>query len=353
VVDLHDLAWQFIITTSITIISCVVTSIITIWLARRIPVELPVSYETLNIEEIQGEENIKAIKAKMQMLLDEKPSDSSCLFAFKIWNDGKKPIRLSDSTPLIIRFKQGVKILGWDNLECEPDYIKVIPTIEEREVRLDLPFLDSKHSITMHLLLSDYVNYFPDIYSEVHHSGRNKFVKANNIRSSRENRIAGIIAICIGVYSLISYYSSSNVSISKLSNVPLILLGYIIIGIGFLYTSYVERSITPHHKLLSRIVEDKIKEILPVLPYVIVITGIGIAIYSFFGKRAFVACMFTLITFLLPAGLWYEMYYVLKWLFKKLKINCKLVFIIIMTSIIPIAIFLYMLPVCISFWTYP
>ncbi len=346
---LHD--QEFIITTITTITICFVSSIITIWLARRIPVELPIGYETLKIEEIRDEENIKAIKAKMQMLVDNETSDPLCLFVFKIWNRGKKPVWLSDPTPLIITFKQGVKILGWERAECKPDHIKVSPTVEEREVKLDLPFLDSKYSVTVYLLLNEYVDYLPDVHSEVHHNGKNNVIRANNIRSSKENIIAGIIAFGIGAYSLISYDSSFRGPVDALINVNVALGFYLVLGIGLLYKGIVERRNVPHNFLLSRIIVDKIKEFLPILPYLVIIVGIGIAIYSFFGRRIFIDCVFTLITFVLPIMLWSIIYSVLNWIFNKLIIKRNLILVIILSGILPVAIFLYFLSFTVLFWT--
>ena len=336
---LHDPTWQFIITISTSIVISTITSGITIWLTLRKPI-LPIGSSILEIETVQGAENIKAIKERMQIPLGDETSNTLFWLTFEIWNNGKDTIQLANPTPLIIGFRQGIRVLGWDRLERDPNYVKAIPRIEDGEVKVELPFLDPKQSITMHLLLSDYVDRFEYIRAEV--PVRKRFAQANNRQSARQYRIAGVIATCFGIFCTVFFYFSLEGTLADKLYTSVVMGGSsFLIGIGFLSTSYFEKRHPPHHNppLFERI-KSELKSFLSTLPAIIAIGIIITAIYFFFGSRTLINCVVTLAIIGFPALVWMGIYGLAKWILKKVKVNYTPIVIIIVTGVIPVIVLL-------------
>ena len=110
---LSNTEWQFIISASISIISIGIG----IWLAFRRPVQLPITYETISVEPVDGsEDEVKEIVDKMRVPSDDDTIKHLCFVTFKIWNSGRDDESITlpdDSKPLTIAFERGLSSLLW------------------------------------------------------------------------------------------------------------------------------------------------------------------------------------------------------------------------------------------------
>jgi len=157
---LNNSVLQFIINLILTV---GVGSIIPIWLAFRQPILLPITYETISVKLVDDIEEIQKIKEKMQVSFDDDILKHPCLVTFKIQNSGRECINLLEySKPLIIRFKKGARVLGWDDLETVPSRVEVTPKLNKEDLLLEVPILNPKESIKLRVLLSDYIDALPE-----------------------------------------------------------------------------------------------------------------------------------------------------------------------------------------------
>ena len=350
-ISLHDPTWQFIITTSTSIVICIITSGINIWLTLK-KSKLSIAYQIFVPESVQNAEKIKAIKKRMQIPLDDKTSISPYQFTFKVWNNGKDRVRLPNPTPLECIFRQGVEILDKDDKpECNPDHLQVILNVEKdkRKVRLAIPALEPKQSITVRLVLNDYITDFQAVRTD---KDEVKPVKINNLQSARQYKIAGIITACFGIFCMVFLYSFFNGTFAdKLYDSVVMGGGYFLLGISLLSTSYFEKRYPPHHNpLLFDRIKSRLKEFLSVLPAVIAASIIGAAIYFFFGDRGIRICagIFAFIAF--PALVWMGSYGLAKWILKKVKVSYTPIVIIIVTGVIPVIILVREIPLFVFVW---
>lgn len=175
---LNNSVLQFIIN---LICTFVVGFFIPIWLARRQPILLPITFETISVELVADIDEIKKIKEKMQISFDNEILKHPCLVTFKIHNSGRECIKLpEDSNPLLITFKKGVIVLGWDNLETVPSHVEVIPKLNREDFLLVVPILNPKESIKLRVLLNDYIDALPEEI-DARIPAKKRIVIANNI----------------------------------------------------------------------------------------------------------------------------------------------------------------------------
>lgn len=278
---LTNINWEFIITTGISILSIGIA----IWSLRE-PAQLHISYEAIEIEPVEDVTKIKELMKASQSSSGNDTVNNLYLLTFKIWNSGRKSIQLPDqSNPLVLLFEEGVKILNWDELQPTPSYVKVTPMIEEEKVMLVLPLLKPKESVSLRLLLNQYVNYFPHIYARI--PGKERIVRANNVESSKQLKIVAFLCFVVGIFFFASFSSD------LMGNNPMATF-YFIGKIGellawsilFFLFSIAQRRLAPYPFILpSTYFSIFLKLFLRIIPVLIIMGILAGAIYALFGLR--------------------------------------------------------------------
>lgn len=300
--------WQFIVSTSISIISIGIG----IWIAFRRPVQIPISYEAIAIELTDGSENeVKELIEKMQMLDDDRTIKYPCFVTFKIWNSGRESITLSDdSKPLTIAFKRGERILDCQKLVSVPDDIELNYKFLFEKILLRIPLLDPKESITFRVLLTNYVNYFPAIYVRV--PGKKRIVRANNIRRSKEMKFVAIAYAVISVYMFISFklFSHNHNSTAELYIMfPIVL--FFLSSILFYLMSWADRRMPPYPNsfmLPSTWLYIYLIIFVLMVPVLIIIGVLAAIVYALFGPETLSSLYLLAIGLFTPIGLWNLLY---------------------------------------------
>lgn len=338
--------FQFIISASISIISIGVG----IWVAFRRPIQIPISYEAITVKPIEGsEDERKAILEEMKVPLSDGAIQGSCLVTFKIWNSGRESITLlsDEAKPLTIAFEEGTRILACQKLQTVPSHLEVTIKSDAEKVLLVLPLLDPKESITLRVLVTEYVDYFPEIYVRV--PGRKRIVRANNTRSATELKIAALAYFCAAIvlaymffFGPLFYGPPPLTSVIYFSTLVAL---FFLVGIVFFLWSWIQRRMHPYPALLpSTLLLIFFKLFLRGLPVLAIIGVVAIILYAVFGKWGLGVLFFIILAFYIPFGLWVFFFDIsIKWLRKRNKAyNARLVGII---SAIPSVAFLAM-------WTY-
>ncbi len=270
---------QFIITSGFALIAILISTI-SLWLGVRRQIEIPFLYETLAQEMLNpSHEDVKAILAKLHIVPENKHLQFLTLITFKLSNSGKIPITLADATkPVIIAFRRRT-ILDCQEIGKDPEELDYTYRLDGDKILLVLPLLKPKESVTFQVLVTGYVFGFPDIDVRVPQKAR--FVKANNIRRSREMLILGIFYLCAAIYLFVA--GRSIPSFIFQGGIWLFLLA----GLCFTLVSWSDRRSPPyHHMLPSYHLLALAITFIVALPVLIPLALLALFVYHQFGTQA-------------------------------------------------------------------
>jgi hypothetical protein len=338
---LSNPAFEFVI--NIILIS------ISIWIAWRRPPQISISYETFPFDYVDSSnEDVKRILAKRRKASDDPRMQLLTFVTFKLSNMGKEAISLNDvAKPLTIAFNRDATILSCEKVETIPEDLEYKSPIKGEKVLLTFPLLEPKDSLTLRLLITGYIDYFPGITIRV--GLRKRIVRANNVRFSKELLVMGIVCLCLATFMASASASPPQLPLQNV--VWDMIYGYYVIGLGCLVVSRLERRALPtRHILPSAFISNFFKMFIRVLPFLISFGLLSIAVFHWFGRLAF-AWMFLIVVFVaIPLGAW-DIFYkvVIKWLQKK-KRKYNAVLIGLLVSIPFIA--LYLMFVYRTFWIF-
>ena len=146
---LSNSTFQFIITSSLTLL----LGGISVWLAMRRPVQIPLTYETLFQQRVDpSNEEVRDLLAAIHISPDDSRVQYLNFVTFKLWNSGKESVALTDDKPLYIAFKRGATILACQEIETAPQDLEYTCRLEDEKILLAFPLLDPKDSTTFRVL---------------------------------------------------------------------------------------------------------------------------------------------------------------------------------------------------------
>ncbi len=311
---------QFVISSSISIISIGIG----LWIAFRRP-QIPIAYETVEIEPVSEVQKVKELIETLQIAPDDETIQHLCFVTCKIWNAGRNPLVLSDEAkPIIVAFNQGEKILDCKRVETIPDDLELTYKFDTKKIFFMIPLLKSEETITFRILLANYLLDFPSIGIRIPDNIR--FVKANNVRRSKEIRIAAIVyfctalSICFFLYT--GFFSFQHNFMADFYYVSYTVL-FLLASVLFFIISWFDRQSVPYpasFMLPSTYISLYGKLFLRTVPILIGIGLVAALIYFFLGVGALIKIFFIAAGILVPLGLW-SLFYVLvyTWLRKRKK----------------------------------
>lgn len=320
---LSNTVFEFVISISVSII----LGTIGIWLAWRRPVQIPLLYETLSFDRVNPSNNeAKRILAKRHKALNDPKMQLLTFVTFKLSNMGKEAISLNDVTkPLTLAFKNDATILLCEKVETVPADLEYKSRIEGAKILLTLPLLEQKESLTLRLLITGYIDYFPGITIRV--GLRKRIVRANNVRFSKEVLVVGIVSFCMATFTA---FASASPPQSPFQNVVwAVIWGYYTIALACFFESWEARTSlpTPQRMLPSAYVSFFFKGLISSLPILIPFAILSVVVIHWLGIRAF-GLMLMIILFNSGPLLWWYLFYKLVVTLlrkKKIKYNAILV----------------------------
>lgn len=297
---------QFIITSSITLL----LGGINLWLLLRRRVQIPLTYETLLQQRVDpSNEEVRDLLAKIHISPDDSRVQYLSFVTFKLWNSGKESVTiLSDDKPVILSFPPGATILACEEIAREPQELEYTWRLEDEKILLAFPLLDSNDVITIRVLLTGRIDYFPDISVRV--PGSKRIVRANNIQQSKELFITALFMLCITTYLFVSTWSLSPYPFSV--EIWVVFYGGAIL---LLITSWLIRTSPPGFPQPSK----GLWEIIQAMPIAIPFCILGVLIYHWFGKQTFFIVITIICYLFIILGLWFIPYTVVTAYLKKKK----------------------------------
>ena len=309
---LSNSTFQFVISNSLVIIT-IILSIVNIWLAVRRSDRLP-AYEGISEEHIRlTDPEVKLLLTNLHAPLGGARIERFCFITFKLWNPGKDPITIdNEKNPLIISFN-GVPIFACNEVETFPEDLDYTLRLDGGKLLLTWPRLEKNESLTLRILVPEYVYSFPDI--RIRGRASQPMMKANNIRRSKEMLVMGIFYLCAAMYM---FFAMRSLPPSPLQG---LLWLFFAAGILFLGMSWADRKTPPlQHMLPSTWFLLLFMIFIRALPVLIPIGIVALVVYFWFGARILTALylLFALATG--SFGIWYLGYScIIGWLKKKQK----------------------------------
>ena len=148
---LSNSIFQFIITTSLTLL----LGGISVWLAIRRPVQIPLTYETLLRQCVDpSNEEVRDLLAAIYTSPDDSRVQYLNFVTFKLWKSGKESVTLTDDKPLYIAFKRGATILACQEIETAPQELEYTCRLEDEKILLAFPLLGPKDSTLFRVLIT-------------------------------------------------------------------------------------------------------------------------------------------------------------------------------------------------------
>jgi hypothetical protein len=147
---LRDPAWQFV-GAAIALVALAATFLV-YWLQRQ---RKAIAYEVVSENQLLtvGEE----LEGRLQVVYEGQPARDICLLVLKLLNTGNVAIATADyERPVSFSTGQSSKILSAVVTEVDPDNLTVVLKAEESRLVIDPVLLNSKDSITLKLLVSDF-----------------------------------------------------------------------------------------------------------------------------------------------------------------------------------------------------
>jgi len=317
---LSNSTFQFLITTAVSLL----LGGMSVWLAMRRPVQIPLTYETLVQKRVDpSNEEVKDLLKAIHIAPDDSRVQYLHFVTFKLHNSGKESIiTLTDAKPLCIAFKCGATILACEEIEGVPQDLDYTCQLEDEKILLAFPLLDPKDGVTLRVLIAGSIDLFPDISVRV--PGTKRIVRANNIRQSKETFIMGILFLCAAISLLVSTGSPSSVPLP--GGIWLILFA----GVLLIVASWSDRKSRPSpHMLFSETLWDFVKTLPILIPFGIV----AALIFYWFGGEALRYVFVIVMCLLTVFGLWWMPFIGITWFLKRMKMTYHPIFVGIRCSI--------------------
>lgn len=147
---LRDPAWQFV-GAVIALIALVITFLI-YWLQRQ---RKAIGYEVVSKNQLLTVR--EELEGRLQVMYEGQPARDICLLVVRLTNTGNVAIATADyERPVSLSTGQSSKILSAVVTEVDPENLVVALKSEESRVVIDPVLLNSKDSITLKLLVSDF-----------------------------------------------------------------------------------------------------------------------------------------------------------------------------------------------------
>jgi hypothetical protein len=293
-------------------------------------------YETLSFEYVNpSNKEVKRILAKHRKAPDDPKMHILTFVTFRLSNMGKEAISINDITkPLTITFKSEATILSCEKVETVSQDLEYKSRIEGEKILLTFPLLEQKESLTLRLLITGYIDYFPGITIRV--GLRKRIVRANNVRFSKEMLVVGIVSFCLAAFMA---FASGSPPQSPFQNVQNIywdtVYGYSVMGLACFLESWEARKLlpTPKRILPSAYLSLFFKELISLLPILIPFAILSVVVIHWLGIRAYGLTLIIIIFNLGPLLWWYLLYKLVSTWLQKCKIKYKTVLIGLFTSI--------------------
>jgi hypothetical protein len=312
--------FQFIITTSLTLL----LGGISVWLAMRRPVQIPLTYEETQVQKRvdPSNEEVTDLLAAIYISPDDRRVQYLNFVTFKLWNSGKESVTLTDEKPLSIAFKGGATILACQEIETSPQDLEYSWRLEDEKLLLAFPLLDPKDSATFRVLITGGIHDFPDISVRV--PGRKRIVRANNIQQSKEMSIIATLVLCLTTYSFVSTWALSPSSVSV--ETMIVFYGE---GMCFLVASWLIRRSQPGRYFPSELLWGLIKA----LPLLIPLGILAALIEHWLGRQTLFNLLIIIMCLFITFSLWLLPYACITRLLEKKKTKYNPVLIGVLASI--------------------
>lgn len=149
----RDPIWEFV-GVIVAVLGTIAAIFITIWLTHRRKI---LSYRVLSHTPIASVHNSRETDGRVQILFNGEPVHNVELILLKIENTGDIPIASDDyENPLQISLNKTAKILEAQIIEKSPNNLPASIDYEESTVSLKPLLLNSKDSVTMKILASQF-----------------------------------------------------------------------------------------------------------------------------------------------------------------------------------------------------
>ncbi len=146
----RDPAWQFV--GVVLALAALVVSLLIYWLQRQ---KKSLSYEILSKNQLLTVK--EALEGRLQVLYEGQPAQNICLLFIRLFNSGNVPIPASDyERKISLSIGTSSKILSGVVTNVYPKNLAIDISIEENRVTLQPILLNSKDSVTLKLLVSDF-----------------------------------------------------------------------------------------------------------------------------------------------------------------------------------------------------
>lgn len=147
---LRDPAWQFV--GVVLALAALAATFIVYWLQRQ---RKALSYEVISKNQLLTVR--EELEGRLQVLYEGHPARDICLLVVKLSNSGNVPISAADyERPLSLGTGISSKILSGVVTDVDPENLAANIDIEESRVILRPILLNSKDSVTLKLLVSDF-----------------------------------------------------------------------------------------------------------------------------------------------------------------------------------------------------
>jgi hypothetical protein len=191
---LRDPAWQFV--GAVIALVALAATFLVYWLQRQ---RKAIAYEVVSKNQLLTVR--EELEGRLQVLYEGQPARDICLLVLKLLNTGNVAIATADyERPVSFSTGQSSKILSAVVTELDPDNLIVVLKSEESKVLIDPVLLNSKDSITIKLLVSDFSG-------TISTDGRIIGVKAIERRGETtgyHTLLMAVFAICIAVGAYLS-----------------------------------------------------------------------------------------------------------------------------------------------------
>jgi hypothetical protein len=237
---LRDPAWQ-----SAGVVVTIVVALVIYLLQRQ---RKSLSYEILSINQLLtvGEE----LEGKLQVIYNGEPAKDICLLIIRLYNSGNLPITTADyERPVSLLTGDSSKILSTVITNVNPENLSFQLKIESQKISIDPILLNSKDSVTIKMLISDFSG-------KLVVDGRIAGVKSisnSQIISMYDIVISLItlVSITYGIYVLIKDYGMNS---KPSTNFPFIPVGFIIFGYLSAFFSRITRKFV--EKIAEKVIND-------------------------------------------------------------------------------------------------
>ena len=147
---LRDPAWQFV--GVMLALAAVAVTVLVYWLQRQ---KKSLSYEVISKNELLTVR--EELEGRLQVLYEGQPARDICLLVVKLFNSGNVPVSASDyERPISLSTGASSKVLSGAVTAVDPENLAATIEIAESRVILDPILLNSKDSVTLKLLVSDF-----------------------------------------------------------------------------------------------------------------------------------------------------------------------------------------------------